>query len=72
MNTNMTGFRCFSKYLRSCAMEESSLLVQLGCKHTAIVSVFICKDPNSIYGVYLPCYGSRYYNFLVRQKITCG
>ena len=27
MNTNMTGLRCFSKILRPCALDESSLSI---------------------------------------------
>ena len=28
INTNMTGFRCFSKILRPCALDESRLSIE--------------------------------------------
>ena len=48
MNTNMTGFRCFSKtFLHSCALDESSLNISIGRVKTDLLKSSFQKSLRS-------------------------
>ena len=46
MNTNMTGFRWFSKYLRRCALDESSISIGRAKNHWVVCIRSFQDDPN--------------------------
>ena len=53
MNTNMTWFRWFSKSLRSCALDKSSLSigrVKMSYRYVWMVNYILTQDPSKNFG----------------------